>query len=92
MPKNGDLGGGGTSSPQLQASQRWLDLLPWSSPELDRERRLHAAGRLAHDLGASDLVPLQLRLRLGGGDVGSSSSSSFSPSPPDGGEFRLCLV
>ncbi|CAM9861553.1 unnamed protein product [Pylaiella littoralis] len=51
---------------ELEASQRWLDLLPWSSPALDRERRLHGAGRLAHDLGATDLVPLQLRLRLEG--------------------------
>eukprot|EP00752_Nemacystus_decipiens_P018330 g16445.t1 len=54
---------------ELQASQRWLDLLPWSSPALDRERRLYGAGRLAHDLGAFDLVPLQLRLRLGLGGV-----------------------
>lgn len=49
------------------SARRWLDLLPWSSPPLDRERRLHAAGKLAHDLGATDLVPLQLRLLLGGG-------------------------
>lgn len=49
---------------ELEAAQRWLDLMPWSSPSLEQERRLHEVGRLAYDLGASDLVPLQLRLRL----------------------------
>lgn len=51
---------------QLRASRQWLDLLPWSSPALERERNLHDAGKLAYDLGACDLVPLQLRLRLHG--------------------------
>lgn len=43
--------------------------MPWTSPDLERERRLHEAGRLAYDLGATDLVPLQLRLKLEGGDT-----------------------
>ncbi|CAM9564261.1 unnamed protein product, partial [Sphacelaria rigidula] len=59
-------GGGGSWGGDLEAAERWLDLMPWSSPRLDQERRLHEAGRLAYDLGASDLVPLQLRLRLEG--------------------------
>lgn len=49
---------------QLQTSQKLLDLMPWSSPAVERERRLHEAGRLAYDLGARDLVPLKLRLVL----------------------------
>ncbi|CAM9902098.1 unnamed protein product, partial [Ectocarpus sp. 4 AP-2014] len=59
----------------LRWAQRWLDLLPWSSRALDRERSLHDAGRLAHDLGAVDLVPLQLRLRLCDRDPSSASGS-----------------
>lgn len=62
---------------QLRASQQWLDLLPWSSPALDRERRLLDAGRLAYEMGAYDLVPLQLRLRLHGGEVGKTAVAVF---------------
>lgn len=60
------VGDGGSWGGDLEAAERWLDLMPWSSPRLDQERRLHEAGKLAYDLGASDLVPLQLRLRLEG--------------------------
>ncbi|CAN0424943.1 unnamed protein product, partial [Ectocarpus sp. 8 AP-2014] len=66
---------------ELRWAQRWLDLLPWSSPALGRERSLHDAGRLAHDLGAVDLVPLQLRLRLGDRD---SSSAGGGVAASDG--------
>ncbi|CAM9252402.1 unnamed protein product [Scytosiphon promiscuus] len=66
---------------ELRASKRWLDLLPWSSPALDRERRLHTAGSLAHDLGATDLVPLQLRLHLYGERAGTASVDGVARDP-----------
>lgn len=63
---------------ELEAARRWLDLMPWSSAELEQERRLHEAGSLAYDLGAAHLIPLQLRLRLEGVDSAADRGS------PDG--------
>lgn len=37
---------------------------------MDRERQLLDAGKLAYEMGAYDLVPLQLRLRLHGSEGG----------------------
>lgn len=67
---------------QLRASRQWLDLLPWSSPALERERNLHDSGKLAYDLGACDLVPLQLRLRLHGN---AACGTGVSDEPGDNG-------
>lgn len=48
--------------------------MPWTSPDLERERRLHEAGELVYDLGATDFVPLQLRLKLDGCEAVSDGS------------------
>lgn len=61
---------------QLETAKHWLDLMPWSSPDLQKERTLHEAGSLAYELGASDMTPLQLRLRLEG--ISSPGSVGFS--------------
>lgn len=64
---------------QLEASKLWLDLMPWTSPDLERERRLHEAGELVYGLGAIDFVPLQLRLKLDGCEaVGDGSRRATS--------------